>query len=137
MSTFSGGSQVTKVMGAIDQKVSTVLLGDFLVVDKVRGICIHREEALGDDQNSIVRVSLSGFFQHFLHFILIEMLKPFDLLCCREGSFLQTVVRNMVHDDVVCGSDKGVDDSKASHPPSGEDEHVKAPVFFKFLIQLN
>lgn len=45
-----------------------------------------------------------------------------DIFCRGVGSFLKTVVRKSVHDDVVIFLDKGLDDSEACQPASGVDK---------------
>ena len=51
-------------------------------------------------------VFLPGFLQDSGHFILIEVLELIDVPGGGYGALLQTVMRDMVHDDVVVGSDE-------------------------------
>lgn len=43
---------------------------------------------------------------------------------------------NVVHDDVILRSYKGVDDSIASHPSGWEYQDVHVPIFRQLILEL-
>ena len=128
---------MAEVVSTVDEEVSVVLLGDLLIEFEVRRVSIHGEKSLSYNQDGIVRVSFSGFLQHPHHFVLVEVLKLLEVSSCSDCSFLKTIVRDMVHDDVIPRSNEGFDHSKASHPASSEYQHVHSPIFFELFLKLS
>ena len=127
---------MTKIMSTVNQKIRIVLFGNSLVKFKIRAVSIHRKESLSNNNDGIIWVSFSGLFQHPRHLLMIQMLKSLDVPGCRNGSFLKTVVWDVVHHDMIPGLDESVENAKTSHPSRRIDEHVHTPVFFQLFLKL-
>ena len=109
---------MAEIMRAVNQQIGTVLLGYLLVKNQIRGISVHRKKSFSDHKDSIVRILLPGFFEHGDHLILVKVCKLLDILGGRDSTFLEAVVRNVVHDYVIPRSDQGFDHAETSHPAS-------------------
>ena len=59
--TFAVFSEVSEVVGTVNEEIGVVLLRDLLVVNEVRRVSIHGEEALCYDEDGVVRVFLACF----------------------------------------------------------------------------
>lgn len=127
---------MAEVVGAVDQQVGVVLLGHSLVVDEVGRVRVHGEESLGHDEDGVVGVGLPGFPEHPLHFVLVQVFEALDLFGGGDGAFLEAVVADVVHDDVVLGPHQRVDDSEASHPPRRKNQNIHVPILGQLILQL-
>lgn len=58
-----------------------------------------------------------------------------DVFCGSHGAFLEAVVGESVHDDVVVLSDESLDDSEACEPACGvNEEGFAVPEFSQFIF---
>ena len=135
-STLSSFTKVSEVVGAVDEKVGVVLFGDSLILDKIWVVGVHGEEAFCDDEDGVVGVLFASLFEHASHFVLVEVGEALEVAGGGDGALLQTVVGDVVHDDVVVRPDQGVDYAETRHPPSWVDQHVGLPVLLQFALQL-
>mmetsp|Transcript_28328 Transcript_28328/g.25139 ORF Transcript_28328/g.25139 Transcript_28328/m.25139 type:complete len:239 (-) Transcript_28328:165-881(-) len=112
-------------MGHINNKISVIFLAFLLKIDKVMSVRIHGIEGFTDDDNGIILVLFSDFFDFVHHGLIIQMLGDVYVLCGSLGTFLKTVVGKSIHNNVIIVSDESSHDTIAGHPTSRVDDNAR------------
>ena len=88
---------------------------------------VHREQALGDDQDAVGGVLGADLLQPAAERVHVEMAVIVDVLRGCARTFLQAGVSQHVHHDVIVGAHEALHGGKAGRP-AGRIEHDLAAV---------
>lgn len=81
-------SHASEIMSTVDHQVRIVFLAYFLSLDQIRCIRVHGEQTLSDDQNTIIWIFFSSFFQGLHHGIMVQVRELDDIGSGSIGSLL-------------------------------------------------
>jgi hypothetical protein len=85
-----------------------------------------------------VRVFFPDFFKHGGHFLLVKVCEFMNVFGGSVDSFLETVVGQSIHNDMIILLDKSFDDPKPGQPSSRVNkQRVDTPELCKFLLELH
>ena len=109
-------ADAAEIVGAIDEQLRVVLVAGGAQRPDIGRVGVHREQALGDDQDAVVVIVSADLLQAPLERVDVEMAVVVDVLRRGPGAFLQAGMRQHVHHHMVVGAHEPLDGRKSGRP---------------------
>src|SRR6185312_10348937 len=109
-------AECAEIMRDVDDERGVVFVTQRLEGREIRSVRIHREQALGYDQNAVLAVFGPDLGEDVAAVVVVEMPEQMNVVGRGMRAFLQAGMRQHVYYDVISRPDEALDHSEAGSP---------------------
>jgi hypothetical protein len=118
------GAEAAEIVGDVHAQDRVEFVRELLECDDVRRVGIHREQALGEDENPVLRILGADALQLVASALDRIVAEIVDVARRRLRAFLQAGMRQGVHHDMVGRTHQPLDDPEACGPAGRKERDV-------------